>query len=91
MSFNISYPDLVRIIKSFGHTETYAQIVADYLDERIDYEMDLSFYLWNTLLYNIRCFKNKEKALEYVENEVKCSIKDCIIYEGEFGVYLEWR
>ena len=92
MSFNIGYNDLVRILKAFGHDENSSIIVADYLDEQVDYDMDLSHYLWNTLLFNVMVFDTKEEALDYIEEDLGCEKEDCILYECENdnGVYLEW-
>lgn len=89
MSFKISYYDLERIIKAFGYDNHTAIVVAEYLDECVDYELDLSYYLWNTLLYNVKIFKTKSEAEEYIKNQL--SSNDYTLYECENykGIYLE--
>ena len=92
MTFKIDYNDLQRIIKAFGYSEHTAVVVADYLDECVDYEKDLSFYLWNTLPYNVKIFETKEEAEEYIKDQLSyCSSDDYTLYECENykGVYLE--
>lgn len=91
MSFVIGFNDLKQIlIKTFDYDEFTATVVADYLDECIDYEFDLTYYVWNTLLFYVQVFKTKSEALEYIDNELSVEVKDCKIYEGHFGTYLEW-
>lgn len=89
MSFRIGFNDLVKLLETYGYEDS-AKIIADYLDECIDYEFDLSYYLWNTLLFNVQCFDTKKEALEYIDDKLCVDEKDCKIYEGHFGVYLEW-
>lgn len=88
MSFKLAYYDLQRLIKAFGYDEHTATVVADYLDECIDFEMNLTYYLWNILPYFVHVFKTKAEALEYIENE---SVSEYKLYECENykGVYLE--
>ena len=90
MSFKIGFNDLVRIIKAYDYDDDTAQIVADYLDECIDFELDLTYYIWNTLLFNVATFKTKKEALQYIDDNLCCDVKDCKIFEGSFGTYLEW-
>lgn len=93
MSFKLSYFDLERLIKSYGYDDHTATVVADYLDECIDFELDLTYYIWNTLPYFVQCFKTKEEAEEYVKSELgDLSPDNYRIYECENykGVYLEW-
>ena len=92
MAFNIRFNDLIKIIKAFGHDDFTAEVVADYLDE-LDYDIDLSYYLWNTLLFNVEVFETKDEALQYIEDNLCCEVEDCTIYEcsdGFKGVYLEY-
>lgn len=90
MSFKIKYYDLVRILEAYGEDYDSASIIADYLDECIDYDMDLSFYLWNTRL-NVCCFDTKEEALDWINDNLSSDgCEDCILFEGECGVYLEY-
>ncbi len=90
MSFKINYFDLQRIIKAFGYDNHTAEVVADYLDECVDYEIDLSYYLWNTLPYNVTIFKSKSEAEEYIKNQLLSS-NNYTLYECKFyeGIYLE--
>lgn len=88
--FNIGFNDLVRFLKALDFDEFTANVVADYLDECIDFEFDLSGYVWNTLLFSVEVFHTKDEALQYIEDNLGCSVKDCKIYEGNFGTYLEW-
>ena len=83
----ISYTDLVRFIMVFGKREDVAFTVADYLTSCIDYEMDLSFYLWNTLLFNVMIFDSAEEVDEYINNMLSCTKEDCTIYKAENGKY----
>lgn len=87
MSFKLAYYDLQRLIKAFGYDEHTAVVVADYLDD-IDFDLDLTHYLWNVLPYFVHIFKSKKKALEYVEEQKADEYKlyECENYEG---VYLE--
>lgn len=87
--FKINYPDLIRIIESFGYDNHTATVVADYLDECVDYELDLSYYLWNTLPFNVIVFKTKSEAEEYIKNQLTSA--DYTLYECEHfnGIYLE--
>lgn len=82
MSFNINFNDLVKIIKAYGYDDSTAKIVADYLDECIEFEMDLTYYLWNALLL--------AEALDYIEENLTVGAEDCTVWEGNFGTYLEW-
>lgn len=88
MSFKIDYNDLIKILKAFGEDDDTAKIIADYLDECITFEFDLSHYLWNTLQFNVHCFDTKEEALQYVQDD---GTEDYTLYEctGNIGVYLE--
>lgn len=88
--FKIEFNDLKRILKAFDFDDFTSEVVADYLDECISYDMDLTYYLWNTLLFNVEVFKTKEEAEKYVEEELCCDIEDCTLWEGNFGVYLEY-
>ena len=92
MTFKIKYNDLVKILEAFGEEDDSAKIIADYLDECIDYDMDLSFFLWNTRLFNVCCFDTKEEALEWIEDNLDCNGEsvDCTLFDGECGVYLEY-
>lgn len=92
MAFKINYSDLVRCIKAFGHDDDTAKIVADYLDECIDFDFDLSFYLWNTLLFNVETFETKSECLEWIDENLTVGAEDCTIYEcgNNIGVYLEY-
>lgn len=91
MSFKIGFNEMVKILKQYGCNDFDAPIIADYLTECIDYVFDLSDYLWNALQFNVMCFTNKADALQYIKDNLCCSIEDCTIYECEVGVYLEWR
>ena len=92
MTFKIDYNDLQRIIKALGYDKHTAIVVADYLDECIDYELNLSNYLWNILPYFVQVFKTKTEAEEYIKEELTDSA-DLTLYECKNyqGVYLEWR
>lgn len=90
MTFKIEFNDLVRIIKAYDYDDSTAQIVADYLDECIDFELDLTHYIWNTLIFNVATFKTKEEALQYIDDDLCCNPEDCTIWEGNFSTYLEW-
>ena len=93
MTFKLAYYDLIRLIKVYGYSEHTATVVADYLDECIDYEMDLSYYIWNTLPYFVAVFKTKEEARKFIESELSSvNPDDLTLYECENykGVYLEW-
>lgn len=90
MAFKLEYYDLVTLLEAKGHDNFTAKVVADYLDECIDYDMDLSLFLGNGLLFNVQVFKTKEEAEKYVDEELCCSKEDCTIWEGNFGTYLEW-
>lgn len=87
MTFNLQFLDLKIIIRAYGYDEETATIVADYLDE-IDHDFDLSYYIWNTLLFNVETFKTKKEAEEYVAS---CEIENYTIYVAGKGTYLEWR
>lgn len=92
MAFNLEYNDLIRIIKAFGYEEHTAIVVADYLDEVVDYDLDLSHYIWNTLPYNVQIFKTKAEAEEYINDQLsdlnsdEYTVFECENYKG---VYLE--
>ena len=90
MAFKLEYNDLIRLIEACGNDDFTARVVADYLDECVDYDMDLSAFLWNGLLFNVQVFKTKEEAEKYIEEELCCNKEDCTLWEGNFGVYLEW-
>lgn len=90
--FKINYPDLIRIIKSFGYDNHAATEVADYLDECVDYDLDLTYYIWNILPYNAHIFKTKLEAEEYIKTQLSdLSSDDYTLYECENykGIYLE--
>ena len=94
MSFKIEYMDLVRFIKAYGFNEFTATMIAEYIDECIDYEMDLSYYIWNTVNYNVAVLKGDNSvALQYINDNLTCDREYCIIYESERlgGVYIEWK
>jgi hypothetical protein len=90
MAFNLQFMDLKIIIKAYGYDEETATIVADYLDE-LDYDVDLSYYIWNTLPFNVEVFKTRKEAEEYVKDNLCCDIEDCTIYVSNNGTYLEWN
>lgn len=92
MSFKISYFDLQTIIKAFGYDEHTAIVVADYLDECVDYDLDLTYYIWNILPYNAYIFKTKLEAEKYIKTQLSdLSSDDYTLYECENykGIYLE--
>ena len=88
MSFKLAYYDLQRLIKALGYDQHTATVVADYLDECIDFELNLTDYLWNVLPYFVHIFKSKKEALEYVKEQ---KVREYTLYECENyeGVYLE--
>lgn len=89
MGFRIAWYDLQTILSDgFGYDNHVANVVADYLDEQLDF--DLTTYIWNVLPYFVEVFDTKEEALEYIERE-EFDVEECIIYECENykGVYLE--
>lgn len=82
MSFKIRYGDLQRILIEFGASREDAPVIADFLDEYIDFEVDLSHYLWNTMLFNIAIVNGgKKEALEWIDENLCCSAEECTIYE----------
>lgn len=87
MSFKIEFNELVKLLEAHGEEPDCARIIADYLDECIDYELDLSYYLWNTLL-QVNCFDTKKEAFEYMKAD-SIDSNHCILWEGNYGVYLE--
>lgn len=87
----MEYMDLIYLLKSTGQDTETAETVADYLTSCIDYEFDLHYYIWNTLLFNVQIFDSKEETERYIEDELTCSKEDCKIYEAENGKwYLEY-
>ncbi len=94
MSFKINYFDLITIFEdAFGFSNFDATVIANYLDDCIDYELDLRKYIGNTLAFNSVCLKaGKKEALQYIEENLTVSVEDCTIYECDEvnGVYLEW-
>ena len=92
LTARIEYMDLVRLLKCIGKDTETAETVADYLTSCIEYEFDLSQYIWNTLLFNVQIFDSKEEVEKYIQEELTCSRKDCKIYEAENGKwYLEYN
>ena len=94
MSFKIEYFDLLRIIEdAFNFDNFSATVIANYLDDCIDFDFDFTQYIWNTALFNVACIKGgKKEALQYIEDNLCCDADDCIIHECEEinGVYIEW-
>lgn len=93
MSFKIEYMDLVRIIKSYGFDDFTAKMIADYLDECINFELDFSKYIWNTALFNVAVIEgDKSDALQWIEDNLCVGAEDCIIYENTnlYGCYIEY-
>lgn len=92
MAFKLDYPDLQKVIEAFGYDKHTATVVADYLDECVDYDLDLSHYIWNTLPYNVEVFETKEEAEDYIKDQLSSlTSDDYTIYECKNykGVYLE--
>lgn len=86
----LEYMDLIYLLKAIGKDEETAETVADYLTSCIDYEFDLHYYIWNTLLFNVQIFDNLNDAKDYVNDE-KLNKKDVTLYEAENGKwYLEY-
>ena len=91
LTAKISYMELVRLLKSHEYEDDVAGAVADYLTSCIEYDLDLEYYIWNTLLFNVQILDSKEEALKYIEDNLCCEVKDCTIYETSNGkCYLEW-
>lgn len=83
LTAKISYMELVRLLKAHNHENDVAYTVADYLTSCVDYELDLEYYLWNTLLFNVEIFDSKEEALQYVKENLTVEAEDCTIYETD--------
>ena len=93
MSFKIGYNDLVKIIEAFGFDNFTATIIADYFDNCVSWEVDFSFYIWNTALFNVAVIKGGMKeALEWIDENLCCGADDCTIYVSNElgGVYIEY-
>lgn len=91
LSAKIGYNDLVKCIQAFDYSEEVSVAIADYLTECIDYEMDLTYYIWNTLLFNVEVLDSKEEALQYIEDNLCVGVEDCKIYETcNNKCYLQW-
>ena len=92
LTAKIEFNDLVRFLKHMNYEEDVAVAVADYLTECIDYEFELSQYIWNTLLFNVVIVDSKKEALQYIKENLCCDVEDCIIYETcNNKCYLEWN
>lgn len=88
MKFNLDYSDLVKLFEAYDEEFVSARIIADYITECINEDFDLSYYLHNTLLFNVKCFNTKAEAEKYMKEE-EIKPQSCILWEGNFGVYLE--
>lgn len=89
MKFDLDYPDLVRLLEACGCEYQTASVVADYLDEFVG-ELDLTQYIWNTLMFHVHVFDSKDEALDFIRSE-GVAVEDCTVYECSccVGVYVE--
>ena len=90
----MEYFDLERLLSTYDFIDDFdASIIATYIDDCIDWELDFTSYVWNTIPFCSVCLKGgKKEALEYIKDNLCCDEDDCVIYECETlgGVYLEW-
>lgn len=71
MSYKLEFFDLERLIKTFGYSDFESKIMANYLDEYVDYDFDLSFWLWNVAGQFTRVIKgNRDKAMDFIKDEL---------------------
>ncbi len=91
MKAKIEFNELFKLINCYEDNENNALTIADYLDN-VDYEVDLSHYIWNTRIFNVEILDSKEDAIKYVQNNLCCDVDDCTIFESDVTdkVYLEW-
>lgn len=89
MAFELEYFDIITLLNKVGITEG-AGVIASYLLDCIDYDLNLSYYIWNTALFNVQIFDNKKDALTWIDKELCVALEDCILYETDEGVYLEY-
>lgn len=90
---NLNYDNLVNLIKSYGYDDFTSEMVADYIDECVDYELDFNQWIWNVLPFNVVIIKgDKEDAIKYFNEHIGGNIEDTTIYVSDFlgGVYLEY-
>ena len=94
VTLTMEYYDLERLLNSYNHVDDFeASIIADYIDECIDFELDFNQYIWNVVPFNMVVLKGgRDEALRYIDENLCCNIEDCTIYESVElgGVYLEW-
>ena len=91
MRFELEFYDLERLIKAHGYDEFTSRVVADYLDEFAG-ELNLTYWIANTLAFNVQVFETKSEAMDWIEENLDCNGEhvDCTLYEGDCGVYLEY-
>ena len=94
VEIKLEYDELERLLQSYDFIDDFeASVIADYIDECIDFELDFNQYVWNVVPFSMVCLKGgKEEALKYIEDNLCCDVEDCIIYECKEvgGTYLEW-
>lgn len=83
----IDYTCLEKLLKAYEFDDDVAETVADYLTECIEYPLDIYHYIWNTLLFNVHIFDDKESMDEHIELE-QLDRDDCFIFKsGVTGKY----
>lgn len=90
MECTIDYMDLVRLIETTWFGKDNADVVATFLEDCIDFQLDLTNYLWNILPFFVQVFDTMEEAEEYRKNNYEEDYwEDCTIYDTGNGVYFE--
>lgn len=90
---SMQYYDLERLLNAvYGEDYTdFIETVACYLTEYVDYQIDLTTYMWNAMLFNVHVFDTREECDNWIKDNVSNGYEnDCTIYECSNGkFYLE--
>ena len=88
MLIEVDWYDIYDLVRVNGYNNEEAEIISNYIDDRINFEVNLREWL-NSNAFEVIVDGDKEQALEYIKRN-GCKIDECIIYdECNQGVFID--
>ena len=84
MLIEVDFYDLTVLLKGLGYDNE--DIIAEYITDCCCSEINVKYWLGNA---NYNCFKNKDEALNYIKEQGYTLEDNCIVYEGDCGIFVE--
>ena len=88
MLIEVDWYDIYDLVRVNGYNNEEAEIISNYIDDRINFEVNLREWL-NSNAFEVIVDGDKEQALEYIKRN-GYNIDECIIYdECNQGVFID--